>query len=174
MDSNGLELVQIIQECSLLKMLYKSVDTTITGGFIIKFCNTFLNKRYIYNKYRKLHQKMISIYRRVDQNQYPPNLTQTQNTTNNNTNILQCLHTILRWIGGLTKLPPTIISELLLKVHHVHCTVQLIHNQKNKRFKGCTHILCASLKDAIHLDKKKGEITFNGINLCKVDVINKK
>jgi hypothetical protein len=73
-----------------------------------------------------------------------------------------------------TELPPMVVSEILLKAHHVHCTIQLIRDPKNKRFKGCTHILCASLKDTIHLNKKKGEITFDGINLCKVDVVNKK
>ncbi|ELR23965.1 uncharacterized protein ACA1_143050 [Acanthamoeba castellanii str. Neff] len=151
-DQVWAELVKIIQECGVLKTPYKNVDTTIMGGYIIKFwtmdhLDTFLKKHYIYNKNKRPHQKMISIYRHSDQN---------------------------RWIRGLTKLPPTIISKLLLKVHHMHCTIHLIHNQKNKQFKGCAHVLCKSLEDAIHLDKKKGEITFDGINLCKVDIVNKK
>jgi hypothetical protein len=180
MDGSGLELMQIIQECNVLKMLYKNVDTTITGGYIIEFwtmdhLNTFLKKCYIYDKNKKLHWKMISIYRCADQNRYLPLMIETHNTiTKHNPHKQPWLCVTTRWIRGLTKLPPTIISELLLKVHHVHCTVRLICNQKNKWFKGCVHILCESLKDAIHLDEKKGEITFDRINLCKVNVVNKK
>ncbi|ELR16209.1 uncharacterized protein ACA1_179000 [Acanthamoeba castellanii str. Neff] len=67
------ELVKIIQECSMLKMLYKSIDTTITGGYRIKFwtmdhLDTFLRKHHIYDNNKKPHCKMISIYGCADQN----------------------------------------------------------------------------------------------------------
>lgn len=83
MDGSGLKLMQIIQECSMLKMLYKSIDTTITGGYRIKFwtmdhLDTFLRKHHIYDNNKKPHCKMISIYGCADQNRYLPPMMKTR------------------------------------------------------------------------------------------------
>jgi hypothetical protein len=151
-DGTGLELTHIVQDCSRLQAPYKSINTTVMGSYIMEFwmmehLDTYLLKWYVYDLKKNPHHKMISIYGRADQN---------------------C------WIGGLTELPNTLISKILQKAHHVHCSVCVICNLNNKCFKGCTHVLCDSLEDGVCLDKKKNKISFDGINLCKVDVINKK
>ncbi len=64
MDSARLELAQIVLECNQLATLYKSINTMITGSYIIEFwmmehLDQFLRKHNIYDKQKKPHRKMI-------------------------------------------------------------------------------------------------------------------